>query len=78
MAEGFAPDLQVSRVHATVMRKASGALPVLVIQPLTWVFDAFVLVESQTVATGATYTVIEKWPLQLQMPDAQSASGRYP
>jgi len=32
-------------------------------QPVTWSFTGFVLVESKTLPEGAVYTVVEKFPL---------------
>ena len=50
--------------HVTLLRKAQmvAALPSL--QPITWSVLDFALAESQLAASGATYTLIDRWRLQ--------------
>lgn len=74
-ARGFAPDLKSSssvgfsttrqfRPHVTLGRKVQRP-PTVEMQPVTWSFTDFVLVDSKTVPEGSVYTVLEKFPLRL-------------
>jgi 2'-5' RNA ligase len=49
--------------HLTLARNAPAA-PVSSIEPIEWEVADFSLVESETPATGARYTVRRRWPLQ--------------
>jgi RNA 2',3'-cyclic 3'-phosphodiesterase len=73
-ASGFAPDLKSSwsvelntirpfRPHVTLARKVYRSPRSIEMQPVTWSFTDFVLVDSKTLPQGAAYTVLEKFPL---------------
>ena len=73
-ASGFAPDPESSRSvgvgtikpfrpHVTLARKLDRSPQEVEMQPVTWSFTGFVLVESKTLPEGAVYTVVEKFPL---------------
>ena len=51
--------------HVTLLRNASesdlGTLPAL--ETIAWPVSEFVLVESQLAASGASYRIIDRWPL---------------
>jgi RNA 2',3'-cyclic 3'-phosphodiesterase len=74
-ASGFAPDLKSSwsvelnisrpfRPHVTLARKVYRPPRVMEIDPVTWSFADFVLVDSKTLPEGSVYTVLERFPLR--------------
>ena len=71
-ASGFAPDLKSSwsvelditrqfRPHVTLARKVHRPPRVMEMQPITWRFTDFVLVDSRTLPDGSVYTVLERF-----------------
>lgn len=71
---GFAPDLKSSwsvgvnitkpfRPHVTLARKVYRPSRVMEVDPVTWSFAGFVLVDSKTLPEGSVYTVLERFPL---------------
>jgi RNA 2',3'-cyclic 3'-phosphodiesterase len=62
-ASGFDPDLEPFRPHVTVVRKVHRSPRTMDLQPVTWAFTDFVLVDSKTLAEGPVYTVLETFPL---------------
>jgi RNA 2',3'-cyclic 3'-phosphodiesterase len=62
-AAGFSPDLKPFHAHVTLARKVSAAPGVPMTRPVTWVFDAFALVESRSGAAGAAYSVVQSYLL---------------
>lgn len=74
IACGFAPDLKSSwsvgvditrqfRPHVTLARKVHRPPRIMEMQPVTWSFTDFVLVDSKTLPEGSVYTVLERFPL---------------
>jgi 2'-5' RNA ligase len=74
-ASGFAPDLKSSwsvevnitrpfRPHVTLARKVQRPSRVTEMEPVTWIFADFVLVDSKTLPEGSVYTVLERFPLR--------------
>jgi 2'-5' RNA ligase len=63
LAAGFAPDLKPFHAHVTLARKVGRAPAVPMTRAVSWVFDAFVLVESRTSAAGAAYSVVQSYLL---------------
>jgi 2'-5' RNA ligase len=63
LAAGFAPDLKPFQAHVTLARKVGRAPAVPMTRAVSWVFDAFALVESRTSAAGATYSVVQSYLL---------------
>ena len=51
------------RAHVTLARKVRRAQRVGTIAPITWHVDRFVLVESKTYPSGASYQILRSWPL---------------
>jgi 2'-5' RNA ligase len=64
-AEGFTPDLKLGfRAHATLARRVRHTIPAAAeMQPQTWRFRTFALVESKTRPAGSIYTVVSTYPL---------------
>lgn len=71
-ATGFAPDLESSRSvgvevagrfrpHVTLVRKADHPFLAMEMQPITWGFTEFALVDSKTLPQGSVYTVLERF-----------------
>ncbi len=61
---GIEPELRPYRAHLTLARKASvepsfGEPHA----PISWTVDAFHLLESKTLSTGAQYKMLRSWPL---------------
>jgi RNA 2',3'-cyclic 3'-phosphodiesterase len=74
-SRGFAPELKSSwsvgvnitrqfRPHVTLARKVYRPPRVMEIDPVTWSFADFVLVDSKTLPEGSVYTVLERFPLR--------------
>lgn len=63
LAAGFAPDLKPFHAHVTLARKVGRAPAVPMTRAVTWVLDAFALVESRTSAAGAAYSVVQSYLL---------------
>ncbi|MGE0080735.1 MAG: RNA 2',3'-cyclic phosphodiesterase [Thiohalomonadaceae bacterium] len=61
---GLVPEERPFRPHLTVMRKARRAPATEPFEPVPWVVDDFVLVESVTSPEGSSYQVLRRWPLQ--------------
>ncbi len=70
IAAGFAPDSKPFRAHITVARKVVRFSRALVMRPVTWDIDRFVLVESETRPEGSLYRVIETFSLVDSKPSA--------
>lgn len=51
------------RPHVTLARKVYRSARTIELQPVTWSFTDFVLVDSKTLPEGAVYTVLERFPL---------------
>lgn len=62
-AASFAPDLKPFHAHVTLARKVARAPGVPMTRPVTWLLDAFALVESSTSAAGAAYSVRQSYLL---------------
>jgi RNA 2',3'-cyclic 3'-phosphodiesterase len=62
-AAGFSPDLKPFQAHVTLARKVERAPAVPMTRAVSWVFDAFALVESRTAAHGAAYSVVQSYLL---------------
>ena len=60
---GFPTERRPYQAHVTLMRKARQPPREETCQPLSWQVADFVLVESQTLPSGAEYQVIGRWPL---------------
>jgi RNA 2',3'-cyclic 3'-phosphodiesterase len=71
---GFAPDLKSSgpvgpgttrpfRPHVTLARKVQRPLRAMEMDPVSWRFADFVLVDSKTLPEGPVYSVLERFPL---------------
>ncbi len=56
--------------HVTLLRKAQAVAALPSLQPVAWSVLDFALAESQLAASGATYTLIERWRLQPEPPSA--------
>jgi|SRR5579872_1888344 len=74
LAAGFTPDWRSSRpvtfssaqrfrAHVTVARKVQHAARLTAMEPVTWSFTDFVLVDSKTLPQGSVYTVLERFTL---------------
>jgi 2'-5' RNA ligase len=73
-ASGFASDLKSSwpvgvkitkpfRPHVTLARKVHRPPRIMEMQPVTWSFTDYVLVESETLPDGSVYTILERFSL---------------
>jgi len=56
---------QPFRPHVTLARRVYRSPRTIEMQPITWGFTDFALVDSRTLPEGAVYTVLEKFPLEL-------------
>jgi len=63
VAVGFAPDLKPFRPHITLARKVPHPPGATAIEPVTWTFTDFVLVDSKTLPEGPVYTVLHRFSL---------------
>ena len=59
---GFAPDLEPFRAHATLARKVRRATREHELRPVQWSFTEFALVASQLGAQGSVYEVVATYP----------------
>ncbi len=62
-AGGFSPDIKPFRPHVTVARKVTHPSRSLQMQPVSWRFDSFALIESRTLESGPVYSVVEVYAL---------------
>lgn len=62
-SEGFLVETRPFKPHVTLARHARHAPETELREPVEWSSDKFVLVGSRTDEHGATYTVLEEWPL---------------
>ena len=60
---GLQPENREYRAHVTLARKVRRAAGVGAIEPIAWHIDHFVLVESKTYPSGASYQIVCSWPL---------------
>jgi 2'-5' RNA ligase len=56
-------DPQPYRPHVTLARRCRGPYPRGSVQPIAFDVDRFTLMQSQTQAEGARYTILAQWPL---------------
>ncbi len=59
---GFWPDFRDFHPHLTIARRCRRA-DLIDFEPVRWPVDDLVLLESHTGQKGASYTVIDRWPL---------------
>ncbi len=59
----FEPERRPYRLHVTLARNVRREQTVAAIDPIVWHIGNFVLVESRTHASGASYQVLRSWPL---------------
>lgn len=62
-SEGFLVETRPFKPHVTLARSAHHAPESALLESVEWVSDKFVLVGSRTDEDGATYTVLDEWPL---------------
>ena len=62
-AVGFSPDIKPFRPHVTVARKVTLPSRLLQMQPVSWRFGSFALIESRTLESGPVYSVVEVYAL---------------
>lgn len=60
---GYQPDRRPFRPHMTLVRKARGARPRDLAEPIAWSVNELTLVASELRRDGAHYTVVGRWPL---------------
>jgi 2'-5' RNA ligase len=60
---GFELERRPYHLHVTLARKVRRGQTTAAIDPIVWHIDSFVLVESRTHASGASYQVLRSWPL---------------
>lgn len=60
---GVQAETREYRAHVTLARKVRRAANVGAIEPIAWHVDGFVLVESRTYPSGASYQILRSWPL---------------
>ena len=60
---GFSPDIKPFRPHVTVARKVTHPSRSMRMQPVSWRFGAFALIESRTLESGPAYSVVEVYVL---------------
>lgn len=58
-----AHDERPYQAHLTLMRNVRHAPPPLVVEPIDWHVDEFVLVSSRMLPRGSEYSVLRRWPL---------------
>ena len=62
-SEGFLVETRPFKPHVTLARHARHAPQAELREPVEWCSDRFVLVGSRSDDEGATYTVLDEWPL---------------
>ena len=62
---GVGLDERPSPPHLTLVRKVTGALTDIPMQPIFWNINEFCLLESRTDREGVEYQVRESWPLKI-------------
>lgn len=60
---GLRPDSRPFQPHLTLLRKASRGPTRTEVPSLQWTVEQFALAESTTLASGAVYHVLRRWPL---------------
>lgn len=60
---GLQTDNREYRAHVTLARKVRRAANIGAIEPIAWHIDRFVLVESKTYPSGASYQIVRSWSL---------------
>jgi 2'-5' RNA ligase len=60
---GFEPERRPYHLHVTLARKVRRGRTAVAIDPIVWQIGNFVLVESRTYASGASYQVLRSWSL---------------
>lgn len=60
---GFEPERRPYHLHVTLARKVRRGQTAAAVDPIVWHIGNFVLVESRTYASGASYHVLRSWPL---------------
>jgi 2'-5' RNA ligase len=60
---GLKPERRPYHLHVTLARKVRRGHRASTIEPIVWHVGDFVLVESHTHASGASYQVLQSWPL---------------
>ncbi len=61
---GFMPERRPFHPHVSIARKLTAAAKRVEFEPIRWVIDRFVLVESKSIPGGVQYQVIDEYPLQ--------------
>jgi len=59
----FEPERRPYHLHVTLARKVRRGQTAVAIDPIVWHIGKFVLVESRTYASGASYQVLRSWSL---------------
>ena len=62
-AAGFTPDLKPFHAHVTLARKVARAPAVPMTHAVSWCFDGFALIESDTAARGSAYSIVQSYLL---------------
>ena len=60
---GFEPERRPYHLHVTLARKVRRGQAAVAIDPIVWHIGSFVLIESRTHASGASYQVLRSWSL---------------
>lgn len=71
---GLAQDDRPYRAHLTLRRKLFRSQPVQQVPALSWPVREFALAESTTLAAGARYRILRRWPLSA-LPVTASPTG---
>lgn len=72
---GLDPEVRPYRAHLTLARKVRSGLAQTPHAPIVWSIDAFHLIESHTLRTGARYHILRSWPLTGVRPTAPKHSA---
>ncbi len=67
---GFERDQRPFKPHLTLARKASKLPPRMVVDPIEWPVERFVLVASRLSPAGPKYIIQQEWPLGGTVPDS--------
>lgn len=62
---GFMPERRPFHPHVSIARKLTAAAQRVEFEPIRWVVNRFVLVESNAISGGVQYQVINEYPLQM-------------